>query len=55
MGCYQASAELEDELIILIRCDRAGNHLKHAGTGLGKCEGISQLEHVSFVAALLFF
>lgn len=40
MGCYQASAELEDELIILIRCDRAGNHLKHAGTGWENVKGL---------------
>ena len=33
MGCYQASAELDDALIIRIRCVGAWKHLKPAGQG----------------------
>lgn len=33
MGCYQTSAELDDELITRIRRVGAGKHLKHAGQG----------------------
>jgi len=31
MAPYQATAELDDELIISIRCGGGGKHRKHAG------------------------
>ena len=33
MGLYQASAELDDELIIRVRCVGAGEHVKHVKRG----------------------
>ena len=32
-GCYQASAELDNDPLIWIRCVGAGKHLKHKGKG----------------------
>lgn len=54
---YEASAACDDELIGLIRCIGAGNHLKPAGTGLENTAltGLYETERFPVSFLLLLF